>query len=45
MHKTGFMVVDDGLVAQSSAIFGYFAGLSSFLFGFFVFDQLGVKIV
>lgn len=44
MHKTGFMVVDDGLVAQSSAIFGYFAGLSSFLFGFFVFDQLGVFV-
>lgn len=28
-------------VSQSSAIFGYFGGLSGFLFGFFIFDNLG----
>lgn len=40
-HNTGFMLIDSNLVGQSAAIFDYFSGLSSFLFGFFVFDQLG----
>lgn len=40
-HKTNVMHVDATLVGQSSNIFGYFGGLSGFLFGFFIFDNLG----
>jgi hypothetical protein len=39
-HKTNIMPVDGNIVAQSSAIFTYFGALSSFLFGFYVFDTL-----
>lgn len=40
-HTTDVMHVDSSLVSQSDAIFGYFGGLSGFLFGFFIFDNLG----
>ena len=40
-HSTGIMMVDDNLVAQSAAIFSYFGGLAGFLFGFYIFDNLG----
>lgn len=39
-HKATIMMVDEVVVAQSSAIFGYFGGLAGFLFGFYVFDNL-----
>jgi hypothetical protein len=35
------MLIDSNLVGQSAGIFDYFGGLSSFLFGFFIFDKLG----
>jgi len=40
-HKLGVMHVDANLVGQSANIFNYFGGLSGFLFGFFIFDNLG----
>ena len=40
-HNAGVMHVDANLVGQSANIFGYFGGLSGFLFGFFIFDNLG----
>jgi hypothetical protein len=39
-HKATIMMVDENVVAQSAAVFGYFGGLAGFLFGFYVFDNL-----
>ena len=41
MHKAEFMHVDPSIAAKADSIFGYFSGLSGFLFGFFVFNGLG----
>jgi hypothetical protein len=41
MHESGFMHVDPSIAAKADGIFGYFSGLSGFLFGFFVFNGLG----
>jgi len=40
LHLANLMHTDSSLVAQSSDIFAYFGGLSGFLFGFFIFDNL-----
>jgi len=35
------MTIDPALVSSSAEVFNYFSGLSAFIFGFFVFAQLG----
>lgn len=44
MHKSNVMLIDKVLVGQAANIFGYFGGMSGFLFGFFVFSRLGAFI-
>ena len=41
MHQSEFMHVDPSIAGKADSIFGYFSGLSGFLFGFFVFNGLG----
>jgi len=43
-HMTGVMHVDGTLVSMAGSAFGYFSGLSSFLFGFFIFDNLATYL-
>jgi len=40
-HKSGFMHLEPALMGQAAGTFGYFSGLSGFLFGFFIFNGLG----
>lgn len=44
LHNSQIMVLDSTIVGQSADIFGYFGGLSGFLFGFFVFDNLATYV-
>ena len=44
MHKSEFMHVDPSIAGKADSIFGYFSGLSGFLFGFFVFNGLGTYL-
>jgi hypothetical protein len=44
LHKSGIMLIGGALVGISASIFDYYGGLSGFLFGFFVFDNLGTFV-
>jgi len=44
LDHTKTVEMDSNLVGQSASIFSYFGGMSGFLFGFFIFDQLSTFV-